>query len=130
MEHWTECPPIAMKSIDYDHLDDGEDNPEAVEFRVQLSCVPTEIWIQEFEQAYRQSAFSLKPPLRISQDLLEIVYLPRYVSELPQYFRFLGLMVQKANDETRRTEEIHAAGSRDRHKDDLRNALKRIQLSA
>jgi hypothetical protein len=123
-------PDISLREIDYDRLEDVEENPEAVLFRVKLSSVPTDIWMQEFEVAYRVTPYGIKPPLQIVEDTLEIVFLPRYASELPAYFHFLNLMVRRANEETHVTEQIHAAGSRDRHKSDMREALRRIQLSA
>ena len=122
-------PQITLRSIDYDHLEDVEDNPEAVLFRVALSQQPSEIWVQEMEQAYRATPYQIKPPMQVVEDHLEVVFLPRYASELPGFFRFLALMAQRANEEARRTEEIHAAGSADRHKAEFRDALRKIALS-
>ncbi len=121
-------PNITLQSIDYDHLEDVEDNPEAVLFRVALSARPSEVWVQEMEQAYRSTPYQIKPPMQVVGDHLEIVFLPRYASELPSFFRFLALMAGRADEETRLTERIHAAGSADRHKAEFRDALRRIAL--
>lgn len=129
MADMAQTPEITLKSIDVDHLEDVEDNPEAVQFCVTLSDTPSPIWIQEFEQAYRQTPYQIKPPMRVVEDTLEIVFLPRYAGELPDFFRFLSLMARRANEETHLTEEIHAAGSLDRHKQEFREALRRIDLS-
>ena len=129
MADMAPVPEITLKSIDADRLEDVEDNPEAVQFCITLSDKPSTVWIQEFEQAYRQTPYQIKPPQRVVEDMLEIVFLPRYAGELPGFFRFLTLMTRHANEETRRTEEIHAAGSLDRHKQEFRAALRRIDLS-
>ncbi len=121
-------PRITLRSIDYDHLEDVEDNPEAVLFRVALSAAPSDTWVQEMEQAYRATPYQIKPPVQVVGDHLEVVFLPRYASELPGFFRFLGLMAQRATEETRLTEQIHASGSADRHKSEFRDALRRIEL--
>ena len=119
---------IRMRAVDSDRLEDVEDNPEAVQFQVRLSGTPSDVWVQEFEQAYRQTPYQIKPPILVAGDALRIIFLPRYAGELPGFFRFLGLMVRRSNEETRRTEEIHAAGSRDRHKAEFQEALRRIEL--
>jgi hypothetical protein len=80
------------------------------------------------EQAYRSTPYQIKPPVQVAGDQLEVVFLPRYASELPGFFRFLGLMVQRANEETRLTEQIHASGMGDRHKAEFRDALRKIEL--
>jgi hypothetical protein len=128
MADMAQTPRITLKSIDFDHLEDVEDNPEAVLFRVALSETPSDIWILEMEQAYRAMPYQIKPPMQVIGDQLEIIFLPRYASELPSYFRFLGLMATRANDEARLTEQIHAASSADRHKAEFRDALRRIEL--
>ena len=90
------------RSISTD-LGDVDENPEAVQFRVGLSEAPSEGWIQEFDIAYRQTPYTLKPPVQVIGDALEIIYLPRYSNELQGFFQFLGLIVQRANEELHRT---------------------------
>lgn len=122
------CPDISLKEIDTDHLGNVEDNREAVEFSVRLSCTPTDYWRQEFEQAYLQTPYTLKPPVRLEGDTLYIVFLPRYAGELPGFFHFLAMMIQRANSETHRTEELHTSNAQERQKAEFREALRRIEL--
>lgn len=121
-------PDIYLKSIDTEHLENIEENREAIHFRVRLSAKPSAFWQTEFEQAYEQTPYSLKPPVRVEGDLLHIVYLPRYTDELPAFFRFLGLIARRSNEETHRTEELHTSNAQERSKADFREALKRIEL--
>ncbi len=122
------CPKISLAEIDTDHLANVESNRDAVEFQVRLSCAPTEYWRQEFEQAYRQIPYTLKPPVRLEDDMLHIVFLPRYAKELPGFFHFLGMMINRANAETHRTEEMHTSEAQERQKAEFREALRRIEL--
>ena len=123
-----QSPQIFMSSIDSDDLKDVEDNHEAVQFRIRLSATPSDIWVQEFEQGYRQTPYQIKPPIQVAGDSLEVTFLPRYAGELPGLARFLALMVQRANAETRRTEEIHLSLSHEQQKAEFRQALSRLEL--
>jgi len=119
---------IRLREIDTEHLDDAEDNPEAVEFTVLLSGTPSAPWNQEFEQAYRQTPYTLKPPVEVVGDRLKITFLPRYASEMDAFFKFLALMIARANDELRRTSEIQASHSQEQRRADFRRALERVTL--
>ncbi len=121
-------PDIYLKSIDTDHLENIEENREAIHFRVRLSAKPSYFWQNEFVQAYEQTPYSLKPPVRLEGDELHITYLPRYTDELPAFFRFLALIARRSNEETHRTEELHTSNAQERSKAAFRDALKRIEL--
>lgn len=121
-------PDIYLKSIDTDHLENIEENREAVHFRVRLSDTPSAFWQNEFTQAYEQTPYTLKPPVRLEGDLLHIIYLPRYVDELPAFFRFLAMIARQSNEETHRTEDLHTSSAQERSKAQFREALKRIEL--
>lgn len=121
-------PDIYLKSIDTDHLENIEENREAIHFRVRLSAKPTAFWQTEFTQAYEQTPYTLKPPVRLEDDLLHITYLPRYTDELPAFFKFLALITRRSNEETHRTEELHTSNAQERSKAAFRDALKRIEL--
>ena len=114
--------------IDTDHLENIEENREAIEFTVRLSGRPSDAWTQEFDQAYLQTPYTLKPPVRVSEDSLRIIYLPRYAGELQGFFRFLAFIIQQANQETHRSEELHTSSAQERHKAEFREALRRIEL--
>lgn len=122
------APDIFLKSIDTEHLENIEENREAIHFRVRLSAQPSEFWRVEFTQAYQQTPYTLKPPVRLEGDLLHIIYLPRYTDELPAFFRFLGLIARRANVETHKTEEMHTSSDQERRKAAFREALERIEL--
>ncbi len=119
---------IALKEIDLDHLGDVDDNPQAVSFRVLLSEMPREGWTQEFNEIYRQTPYTVKPPVEVREDALEIMFLPRYSSELQGFFQFLGLIVRRANEELQRTEELHLSNAQEQRKAQFREALRRITL--
>ena len=86
--HYVISPDIHLREIDSDHLENIEGSRESVEFTVRLSSKPTEAWVQEFDQAYLQIPYTLKPPVRVYEDSLRIIYLPRYANELQSFFRF------------------------------------------
>lgn len=121
-------PDIFLREIDTEHMENVEENREAVGFTVRLSSAPIDAWRQEFEQAYLQTPYTLKPPVEVRGDTLHVIYLPRYAGELPDFFRFLALMVKQANEETHRTEELHTSNAQERHKSEFRRALKSIEL--
>ena len=123
-----QSPEIYMRAIDSDELEDVEDNREAVLFHIRLSATPSDTWVQEFEQGYRQTPYQIKPPVQVAGDALEVVFLPRYASELPGLMRFLALMVRRANLETRRTEEIHLSQTHEQQKAEFRSVLSRLEL--
>ena len=125
---YVASPDIHMREIDLDHLDNIEDNREAVEFTVRLSSRPNEAWVQEFDQVYLQTPYTLKPPVHVHDDTLRIIYLPRYASELQGFFRFLALIVDRSNKELHRSEELHLSSTQERHKAEFREALRRIEL--
>ena len=125
---YVASPDIHMREIDTDHLENIEENRESIEFTVRLSGRPTDAWVQEFDQAYVQTPYTLKPPVHVREDTLRIVYLPRYAGELQGFFRFLGLIVDRSNKETHRTEELHTSSTQERHKAEFREALRRIEL--
>ncbi len=126
--NYLTSPDIHLREIDTDHLEDIEDNREAIEFTVRLSSRPGDIWVQEFNQIYLQTPYTLKPPVRVYEDTLRVIYLPRYASELQSFFRFLALIVDRANKETHLTEELHTSSAQERHKAKFREALRRIEL--
>ena len=119
---------IALREIDLDHLENVDDNPQAVSFRVMLSEMPQEGWTQEFDEIYRQTPYTVKPPVVVSKDTLEITFLPRYASELQGFFQFLGLIVRRANEELQRSEELHASNEQEQRKAQFREALSRIKM--
>lgn len=125
---YVASPDIHLREIDLDHLDNIEENREAIEFTVRLSGRPNDAWVQEFDQAYVQTPYTLKPPVHVYEDTLRIIYLPRYASELQGFFQFLALIVDRSNKETHRTEELHTSSAQERHKAEFREALRRIEL--
>ncbi len=121
-------PTIALREIDLDRLVSIEDNREAIEFGVLLSAAPSDVWISEFEQVYHQTPYTLKPPVRVEGDAMRIVFLHRYSGELQGFLQFLALIVDRANYETQRTEELHVSSTQERYKTEFRDALKRVRL--
>ncbi len=124
----TASPTITLREIDLKRLVSIEDNREAIEFGVLLSDAPTEVWIQEFEQVYHQTPYTLKPPVRLEGDALRIVFLHRYSEEVQGFLQFLALIIDRANYETQRTEELHLSSTQERYKAEFRDALRRVQL--
>ncbi len=124
----TFSPAILLKEIDPDTLVSIEDNREAIEFGVKLSSAPGEVWTGEFEQVYHQTPYTLKPPVRVEGDALRIVFLHRYAGELQGFLQFLSLMVDQANLETQRTEELHLSSDQEKYKAEFRAALRRVHL--
>ena len=121
-------PAIALKEIDFKRLVSMEDNREAIEFGVRLSDTPSEVWTGEFEQVYHATPYTLKPPVRVEGDALRIVFLHRYAAELQGFLQFLGLIVDRANAETERTEELHLSSTQEKYKAEFRDALRRVHL--
>ncbi len=121
-------PPITLQEIDADTLVSIEDNREAIEFGVKLSSAPGEVWTGEFEQVYHQTPYTLKPPVRVEGDSLRIVFLHRYAGELQGFLQFLALIVDRANAETQRTEELHLSSDQEKWKAEFRAALRRVHL--
>lgn len=117
-----------LTEIDTDTLVSIEDNREAIEFGVRLSSAPNDVWIGEFEQIYSQTPYTLKPPVRVEGSALRIVFLHRYASELQGFLQFLGLIMDRANAETQRTEELHLSSDQERYKAEFRAALRRVHL--
>ena len=124
----TQLPEIFMRAIEADDLGDVDDNREAVVFCIRLSATPSDTWVAEFEQGYRQTPYQIKPPVQVAGDALEVVFLPRYASELPGLLRFLSLIVRRANLETRRTEEMHLSQTHEQQKEQFRQVLRRLEL--
>ena len=124
----TAAPAITLREIDTSNLVSIEDNREAIEFGVKLSALPSEVWIQEFEQVYHQTPYTLKPPVRVEGDALRIVFLHRYSSELQGFLQFLALILDRTNSETQRTEELHLSSTQERYKAEFRDALRRVRL--
>ncbi len=124
----TASPAITLREIDLNRLVSIEDNREAIEFGVLLSDVPSEVWIQEFEQVYHQTPYTLKPPVRVEGDAMRIVFLHRYSGELQGFLQFLALIVDRANSETQRTEDLHLSSTQERYKAEFRDALRRVHL--
>ena len=121
-------PTITMQEIDTKRLVSMEDNREAIEFGVRLSDTPSDVWIQEFEQVYLQTPYTLKPPVRVEGDSFRIVFLHRYAGELQGFLQFLALIVDRANTETERTEELHLSSTQEKYKAEFRDALRRVHL--
>ena len=121
-------PTITMQEIDTKRLISMEDNREAIEFGIRLSDMPSDIWILEFEQVYLQTPYTLKPPVRVEGDAFRIVFLHRYASELQGFLQFLALIVDRANTETERTEELHLSSTQEKYKAEFRDALRRVHL--
>ena len=119
---------ITLRAIDLDHLENVDDNPQAVAFRVMLSEMPPEGWDQEFDEIYRQTPYTVKPPVVVNKDALEIIFLPRYASELQGFFHFLGLIVRRANEELQRSEELHLSNEQELRKAQFREVLRQITL--
>ena len=124
----TASPTIAMKEIDFKRLVSIEDNREAIEFGVILSDTPSEVWTGEFEQVYHTTPYTLKPPVRVEGNALRIVFLHRYASELQGFLQFLALIIDRANAETERTEELHLSSTQEKYKAEFRDALRRVHL--
>lgn len=117
-----------LREIDLNRLVSIEDNREAIEFGVLLSDAPSEVWIQEFEQVYQQTPYTLKPPVRVEGNAMRIVFLHRYSGELQGFLQFLALIIDRANSETQRTEELHLSSTQERYKAEFRDALRRVHL--
>lgn len=121
-------PAIALREIDLKRLVSIEENREAIEFGVLLSAAPSDVWISEFEQVYHQTPYTLKPPVRVEGDAFRIVFLHRYSGELQGFLQFLALIVDRANSETQRTEELHLSSTQERYKAEFRDALRQVRL--
>jgi hypothetical protein len=124
----TASPTITLREIDLNNLVSIEDNREAIEFGVKLSAAPSEVWIQEFEQVYHQTPYTLKPPVRVEGDAMRIIFLHRYAGELQGFLQFLALIVDRANAETQQTEELHLSSTQEKYKAEFRDALRRVHL--
>ena len=121
-------PHIHLRDIDTDHLDDVEDNREAVRFRIRLSEMPPFGWNNEFDQIYKQTPYTLKPPVEVKDDALEVIFLPRYAGELQGFVQFLGLIARQANEELHKTDELHTSDAQEQRKQEFRQALQRVRV--
>lgn len=121
-------PHVSLRDIDTDDLGDVEDNREAVRFRVRLSEPPPAGWAHEFDQIYKQTPYTLKPPVEVKDDALEVIFLPRYAGELQGFIQFLGLIVRHANEELHKTDEMHTSDIHERQKNEFRQALRRVRV--
>ncbi len=128
MTNQDDAQAIYLQAIDADHLEDVEDNREAVQFSVRLSRLAPEAWKHEFDAVYKQTPYTLKPPVQVDGDKLNIVFLPRYAGELPGVLNFLALIVRRANDEVRRSAEIQTSDARDRTRAEFQAALRRLSV--
>ena len=121
-------PNIALREIDTNNLVSIEDNHEAIEFGVRLSDTPSDVWISEFEQIYHQTPYTLKPPVRVEGDEMRIVFLHRYADEVQGFLQYLALIIDRANTETHRTEELHLSSAQEQYKAEFREMLRNLQL--
>lgn len=121
-------PHITMSEIDLDRLEDIEDNPEAVSFRILLSERPSDAWKTEFDVIYQRTPYALKPPVVVERDALQIVYLPRYAPELQGFLQFLAFIVKRANEELLVTEELHVSTVHENSKVDFLEALRHTKI--
>lgn len=119
---------IRLREIDCEHLENVEDNREAVQFRARLSEAPSDIWAAEFHAAYKVTPYTLKPPVTVEGDTLHIIFLPRYASELQGFFQFLGLIIRRANEEAHKSDALHTSSDQERRKAEFREALKQVKL--
>lgn len=119
---------ICLRTIDAEHLENVENNREAVQFRARLSAIPSEIWAAEFNALYKTTPYTLKPPVTVEGDTLHIVFLPRYVSELQGFFQFLGLILRQANEEARRSDALHTSSEQEKRKAEFRDALRQVKV--
>ncbi len=124
----NDAPEIFLREIDSEHLEDVEENPEAVEFAVRLSETPVASWIEEFEIVYRQTPYLLKPPIIVQGDRMLIIFLPRYTSELAGFLKFLALIVRRANEELKKSEKLHHSNQQEQRKIEFRKALQQIKV--
>jgi hypothetical protein len=120
---------VAMVGVDLDSLDESEDNHEAIAFDIMLSHDPDPKWVEEFEIAYRQTPYVIKPPLTISGDRMTIEFLPRYSDELQPYIDFLQTIVDRADQEVRMTLAIQKHGHMQEHIDDFRKNLQTLDFT-
>ena len=123
-------PNIALREIDMNNLVSIEDNHEAIEFGVRLSDAPNDVWISEFHQIYLQTPYTLKPPVRVEGDEMRIVFLHRYAEEVQGFLQYLALIIDRANTETHRTEELHLSSAQEQYKAEFRETLRHVQLPA
>jgi hypothetical protein len=121
-------PEIFFKSIDLDSVESVEDNPEAVTFDIILNTTPSTHWLEEFTYLYSRSQFGLKPPIHIFGDRMRVMYLPRYGEELQSFVSFLGLILERATQEARRTVEILQTDEKERVKAGFKTALSSLEL--
>ena len=77
---------------------------------------------------YHQTPYTLKPPVRVEGDALRIIFLHRYSEELQGFLQFLALILERANTETQRTEELHLSSTQERYKAEFRDALRQVRL--
>jgi hypothetical protein len=122
-------PDIFFKTVDIDSVESVEENPEAVTFDIVLNTVPPSHWLEEFEYLYSRSQYGLKPPIHVNGDRMHILYLPRYSSDLQEYIYFLGTVVDRATQESRRTLEILQTDEKEQIKIQFRSVLSKLELS-
>ncbi len=123
-----DAPRITLREIDTEHLEDLDDNPEAVQFTVRLSGTPPSGWLDEFETAYRDISSPIKPPVAVEGDALRVTFLPRYAASLQDFVTLLGQVTARANDEWRFTQEMHESSAQEQRRAQMREALKRVTL--
>ncbi len=119
---------IYFKTIDFDSVENVEDNPEAVTFDIVLNTPPTQHWIEEFEYIYARAQYGLKPPVHIVEDRMRVMYLPRYSEELQGFVSFLSQIIDRATQEARRTIEILQTDERQKLKSEFRETLAQLEL--
>lgn len=119
---------VRMTAIDADNLGDVDDNPEAVQFAVKLSGVPPPGWTAEFEPLYAAAPLAPKPPVAVEGDTLQVIYLPRYTDQLPQFLETLGRVVSQTNAELVKTHDMKTSDAREQRKAEFSKALKQLPL--
>jgi hypothetical protein len=124
----TQHQPVTLASIDLDSVAESLTNYEAVEFDILLSEPVDDKWIEEFDIAYRNTPFEIKPPAHAKTDRITVEYLPRYDSELQNYIEWLKAVLARVDEEIRKTLDILEHDARPHNTAQFREALKKVSV--
>jgi hypothetical protein len=90
-------PTAQILSLDPETLEINDTYPGTYGFYLRLTGDPGSEWAAEFEAAYDQSTYSIKPPVVFRGNTLVVFFLPLYAEQLPEYLQFFRHVVDITN---------------------------------
>jgi hypothetical protein len=90
-------PTAQILSLDPETLEVNDTYPGTYGFYLRLTSDPGSEWAAEFEAAYDQSVYTIKPPVAFRGNTIVVFFLPLYEEQLPEYLQFLRQVIDNTN---------------------------------